>query len=66
MNIQQIAAKYKISENFLNSRDYGFNISIESVNDIILELKKGMEAELTIKKLEKVRDFMFDVRNSTF
>jgi hypothetical protein len=31
-----------------------------------LELKKGMEAELTIKKLEKVRDFMFDVRNSTF
>jgi hypothetical protein len=66
MNIQQIAAKYKISENFLNSRDDGFNISIESVNDIILELKKGMEAELTIKKLEKVRDFMFDVRNSTF
>jgi hypothetical protein len=66
MNIQQIAAKYKISENFLNSRDDGFNISIESVNDIILELKKGMEAEMTIKKLEKVRDFMFDVRNSTF
>jgi hypothetical protein len=66
MNIQQIAAKYKISENFLNSRDDGFNISIESVNDIILELKKGMEAEMTIKKLEKIRDFMFDVRNSTF
>lgn len=66
MNIQQIAAKYKISENFLNSRDDGFNISIESVNDIILELKKGMEAEMTIKKLEKVRDFMFDIRNSTF
>jgi hypothetical protein len=66
MNIQQIAAKYKISENFLNSRDDGFNISIESVNDIIVELKKGMEAEMTIKKLEKIRDFMFDVRNSTF
>ena len=66
MNIQQIAAKYKISENFLNSRDDGFNISIESVNDIIVELKKGMKAEMTIKKLEKIRDFMFDVRTSTF
>jgi hypothetical protein len=67
MNIQQIAAKYKISENFLNSRDDGFNISIESVDDIILELKKGItEPEQTIKKLQKIREFMFDVRNSTF
>jgi len=66
MNIQDIAKKYKISENYLNSKDDGYNISIESVNDIILELKKGLEAEMTIKKLEKLKQFMFDIRHSTF
>jgi hypothetical protein len=66
MNIQDIAKKYKISENYLNSKDDGYNISIESVNDIILELKKGMEGEATIKKLEKLKQFMFDIRHSTF
>lgn len=66
MNIQDIAKKYKISENYLNSKDDGYNISIESVNDIILEIKKGMEGEMTIKKLEKLKQFMFDIRHSTF
>lgn len=66
MNIQDVARKYKISENFLNSKDDGYNISIESVNDIILEIKKGMEGEMTIKKLEKLKQFMFDVRHSNF
>jgi hypothetical protein len=66
MNIQEVAKKYKISENYLNSKDDGFNISIESVNDIILEIKKGMEGEMTIKKLEKLKQFMFDIRHSNF
>lgn len=66
MNIQDIAKKYKISENYLNSKDDGYNISIESVNDIIMEIKKGMEGEMTIKKLEKLKQFMFDIRHSTF
>ena len=66
MNIQDVAKKYKISENYLNSKDDGYNISIESVNDIIMEIKKGMEGETTIKKLEKLKQFMFDVRHSTF
>lgn len=66
MNIQDIAKKYKISENYLNSKDDGYNISIESVNDIILEIKKGMESQMTIQKLEKLKQFMFDIRHSTF
>jgi len=66
MNIQDIAKKYKISENYLNSKDDGYNISIESVNDIIMEIKKGMESQMTIQKLEKLKQFMFDIRHSTF
>ena len=67
MNLQQIAAKHKISENFLNSRDDGFDISIASLDELIFKIKKGnYEPEDLIYKLSKLKDFMKDVRNSTF
>ena len=66
MNLQQIAAKHKVSENFLNSRDDGFNISVASIDELIYEIKKGtIEQEQLINKLQRLRNFMFDVRNST-
>lgn len=67
MNLQQIAKKHKISENYLNSRDDGFDISIESLNQLIFDIKKGSyEPEDLIYKLEKLKTFMKDIRNSTF
>lgn len=67
MNLQQIAKKHKVSENFLNSRDDGFDISVASIEELIFEIRKGsIEQEQLIYKLQKLVNFMIDVRNSTF
>lgn len=66
MNIQQVAQKYKISDHYLNSKDDGYAIVVASVDELILSLKRGAEAEETIKKLQKMREFMLDVKSSTF
>lgn len=66
MNLQQIAAKHKIAEHFLNSREDGLNVAVKSVDELIYEIKKGnFEQEDLIYKLSKLRNFMFDVRNSS-
>ena len=66
MNLQQIAAKHRVSENFLNSRDDGFDISVASINELIFEIKKGnIDQEQLINKLQRLKNFMFDVRNSS-
>ena len=67
MNLQQIGAKHGISDNFLQSREDALNIGVASIDDLIFEIKKGtIENEQLIYKLTKLRNFMFDVRNSTF
>jgi hypothetical protein len=66
MNLQQIAAKHKVSENFLQSREDALNIGVASIDDLVFEIKKGtIESEQLIYKLTKLRNFMADVRNST-
>lgn len=67
MNLQQIAHKHNVSQNFLNSRDDGFDIAVASINDLVNAVKKGeVENEQLIRALEKLSSFMKDVRNSTF
>jgi hypothetical protein len=67
MNLQEIARKHKVSENFLNSRDDAFDIAGASLEDLIFELKKGqIENETLIYQLQQLTNFLFDVRNSTF
>jgi hypothetical protein len=66
MNLQQIAAKHKVSENFLQSREDALSIGVASIDDLIFEIKKGtIESEQLIYKLTKLKNFMADVRNST-
>ena len=66
MNLQQIAAKHKVSENFLQSREDALNIGVASIDDLVFEIKKGtIESEQLIYKLTKLKNFMADVRNST-
>jgi len=66
MNLQQIASKHKVSENFLQSREDALNISAVSIDDLIFEIKKGtIQPEDLIYKLTRLRNFMTDVRNST-
>lgn len=67
MNLQQIAKKHGVSDNFLQSREDGLNIGVASIDDLIFEIKKGqIESEQLIYKLTKLKNFMIDVRNSTF
>lgn len=66
MNLQDIARKHKVSDNFLQSREDALNIGVASIDELIYEIKKGqIENEQLIYKLQQLRNFMFDVRNST-
>jgi len=67
MNLQDVARKHKVSENFLHSKEDGLSIGVVSIDDLIFEIRKGtLEQEQLIYKLQKLRNFMSDVRTSTF
>jgi len=66
MNLQEIAKKHRVSDNFLNSREDALNIGVASIDDLIVQIKKGtVEPEKMIYQLTQLRNFMWDVRNST-
>ena len=67
MNLQQIAKKHSVSENFLNSRDDAFDIASTSIDDLVVAIKRGeIENEKLIYALQKLKSFLQDVRHSTF
>ena len=47
MNLQEVAHKYRISDNFLNSKDDGLLVAAKSIQDLIHELneeaKRGID-----------------------
>lgn len=70
-NLQEIAQKFRISENFLNSKDDGLSIVSKSINDLISELnsndKRGIDEngkQSLIEKLERLSEFCKEVKNS--
>ncbi len=72
-NLQEIANKFRVSDNFLNSKEDGLLIVASSLNDIIGELnrndKRGIDEnqkQSLITKLEKLGEFCKEVKNSTF
>lgn len=65
MNIQQIAQKYKISDNFLNSKDDAVLIVAESIKEIKMELDRTTPNKSISEKLQKLMDFCIDVKRST-
>jgi hypothetical protein len=72
-NLQTIARKFRVSENFLNSKEDGLLIVAQSLQDIIGELnrneKRGLDEnqkQSIITKLEQLSEFSKEVKNSTF
>ena len=72
-NLQTIANKFRISDNFLNSKEDALLIVASSLQDIIGELnrneKRGIDEngkQSIITKLEKLTEFCKEVKNSTF
>lgn len=67
MNLQDVAKKHRVSDNFLQSKEDGLSIGATSIDDLIFQIKKGtLEPEQLIYKLQQLRNFMVDVRTSTF
>tara|TARA_A200000159_G_scaffold99136_1_gene91885 strand:+ start:3073 stop:3288 length:216 start_codon:yes stop_codon:yes gene_type:complete len=69
-NLQEIARKFRISDNFLNSKEDGLLIVASSLQDIIGEMNSGdidrNRKESLIEKLERLTSFCKEVKNSSF
>jgi hypothetical protein len=69
-NLQQLAQKFRISDNFLNSKEDGLLIVASSLEDIIGEMNSGdidrNRKESLIEKLERLTSFCKEVKNSSF
>ena len=72
-NLQQIARKFRVSDNFLNSKEDGLLIVASSLQDIIGELnrteKRGIDEngkQSIITKLEQLAEVSKEVKNSSF
>ena len=70
MNLQQIAQKFRISDNYLNSKEDGLLVTASSLQDIIFELNSGKldenRKQSIIEKLERLSQFCKEVKNSSF
>ena len=72
-NLQQIAHKYRISDNFLNSKEDGLMVVSKSIQDLISQLnsvdKRGIDEnrkQSLIEKLERLSSFCKEVKDSSF
>jgi len=66
MNLQQVANKYRISENALGSKEEGLTVISKSIREVIQEMEKTQEVRAAITKLNRLIDFAEDVRGSSF
>ena len=65
MNLQQIGNKYKISDNFLNSKDDGLLVAAKSIDDLLFKLQYTIPKEELIGNLKTLSNFLRDVKNSS-
>jgi len=66
MTLQQVAIKYRISENSLGSKEEGLIVAAKSIDDIISEMRRRNENGDSIQKLLRLKDFLIDVKNTSF
>ena len=69
-NLQQIAHKFRISENYLNSKEDGLIVVAKSINELINELNTNKidenRKQSIIEKLERLSEFCKEVKNASF
>ena len=72
-NLTQIAHKFRVSENFLNSKEDGLLVVSRSIQELIGEInqesKRGIDEnrkQSIIEKLERLSEFCKEVKNSAF
>jgi len=69
-NLQQIAHKFRISENYLNSKEDGLIVVAKSINELINELNTNKidenRKQSIIEKMERLAEFCKEVKGSSF
>jgi len=66
MRLQDVCVKYRISDSFLNSKEDGLKVAAKSIDDIIAELTRKNQSPEVVIKLRRLKDFLLDVKNSSF
>lgn len=66
MTLQEISMKYRISDNYLSSKEDALIVTAASLNDLIEELQPINGTTSVSEKLERLINFLQDVKNSTF
>lgn len=66
MNLQQIARKYKINENSLDTKESALDVIAKSLEDIQFRLQYTVPKEQLQENIKTLIDFCRDVKNSTF
>ena len=71
MRLQDVCTKYRVSDAYLNSKDDGLLVAASSIQDLISEINqssvRGIDEntkQSIITKMEKLVDFLKDVKNS--
>jgi ribosomal protein S15P/S13E len=69
-NLQEISRKYRVSDNYLNSKEDGLLIVAASLVDLANELNSNKidenRKQSIIEKMERLAQFCKDVKNSGF
>ena len=71
MRLQDVCTKYRVSDAYLNSKEDGLLVAASSIQDLIKEIKQSAvrgidenKKQSIITKMEKLVDFLKDVKNS--
>ena len=71
MRLQDVCTKYRVSDAYLNSKEDGLLVAASSIQDLINEINKSSvrgidenRKQSIVTKMEKLVDFLKDVKNS--
>lgn len=71
MKLQDVCTKYRVSDAYLNSKEDGLLVAATSIQDLIGEINRssvrGIDEntkQSIVTKMEKLVDFLKDVKNS--
>jgi len=71
MRLQDVCTKYRVSDSYLNSKEDGLLVAASSIQDLISEINKSAvrgidenRKQSIVTKMEKLVDFLKDVKNS--
>jgi hypothetical protein len=66
MTLQDISRKYRISDNYLSSKEDALIVTAASLADLVEELQPIAGTTSVSEKMERLINFLQDVKNSTF